>query len=98
VFYACRIRAVNAMAQVVEVCGGPTKVAAALGVSAQAVCFWRDGKRRLPVEYIPVLEQLSAGVVRRWDLRPQDWWVIWPELVGAEGAPEPNPEVASDAA
>lgn len=25
--------------------------------------------------------------VRRWDLRPDDWHRIWPELIGAEGAP-----------
>jgi DNA-binding transcriptional regulator YdaS (Cro superfamily) len=86
------------MVQVVELCGGPTKVAAVLGVSAQAVCFWRDGKRRLPVEYMPVLERLSAGVVRRWQFRPGDWWVIWPELIGTEGAPAIPTEEARDAA
>jgi hypothetical protein len=25
--------------------------------------------------------------MRLWDLRPDDWHRIWPELVGAEGAP-----------
>lgn len=25
-----------------------------------------------------------------WDLRPNDWHVIWPELIGAEGSPEPK--------
>lgn len=90
--------AVNAMAQLVEICGGPTKVAAALGVSAQAVCFWRDGKRRLPVEYIPVLERLGDGAVRRWHFRPSDWWVIWPELIGADGAPVVPAAEVSDAA
>lgn len=25
--------------------------------------------------------------VRRWELRPDDWYRIWPELIGAEGAP-----------
>jgi hypothetical protein len=25
--------------------------------------------------------------VARWDLRPDDWHRIWPELIGAEGAP-----------
>lgn len=23
-----------------------------------------------------------------WDLRPNDWHQIWPELIGADGAPE----------
>lgn len=88
----------DTMAQAVEQCGGPTKVAAALGVTAQAVCFWRDGKRRLPVEHIPVLERLTGGVVRRWHFRPLDWWVVWPELIGTEGAPEVPTEEARDAA
>jgi DNA-binding transcriptional regulator YdaS (Cro superfamily) len=35
------------------------------------------------------LERASAGAVRRWDLRPADWHDIWPELVGADGAPAP---------
>ena len=30
--------------------------------------------------------------VAEWDLRPADWHLIWPELVGAEGAPQPAPE------
>lgn len=68
--------------------GGPTKVAAALGVSAQAVCFWRDGKRRFPVEFCAPLEMLCGRAVRRWDLRPDDWHRIWPELIGTAGAPD----------
>lgn len=67
--------------------GGPTRVAEALGVSAQAVCFWRDGKRRFPVEYCTPLEALCGAAVRRWDLRPDDWHRIWPELIGTDGAP-----------
>lgn len=27
-----------------------------------------------------------------WDLRPNDWHVIWPELIGVEGSPEPKAE------
>ena len=35
------------------------------------------------------IEQATAGAVRRWDLRPDDWHLIWPELIGAKGAPRP---------
>ena len=72
----------------IEKAGGPTKVAAELGVSAQAVCFWRDAKRSFPVEHCARMEALTSGAVRRWDLRPDDWHRIWPELIGAEGAPD----------
>lgn len=34
-----------------------------------------------------LLERATGGAVRRWDLRPADWHLIWPELVGTEGAP-----------
>ncbi len=33
------------------------------------------------------LESASSGVIHRWDLRPHDWHLIWPELVGTDGAP-----------
>lgn len=36
--------------------------------------------------------------VRRWDLRPADWHRIWPELIGAEGAPVLPTEEVRDAA
>lgn len=29
----------------------------------------------------------SSGEVLEWELRPDDWFEIWPELVGLEGAP-----------
>lgn len=78
----------NAIQTAIERSGGPTKVASALQVSVQAVCFWRDGKRRMPTEHIAELERLSGGSVRRWEMRPDDWHLIWPELAGTPGAPE----------
>ena len=29
----------------------------------------------------------TGGLVREWELRPDDWHLIWPELIGAVGAP-----------
>jgi len=74
------------LALAIEEAGGPTKVAGLLGVSPQAVCFWRDGKRQFPVEHCSPLCAVTS--VRRWDLRPYDWHRIWPELIGTEGAPD----------
>lgn len=34
------------------------------------------------------IEQATDGAVCRRDLRPDDWWRIWPELIGADGTPE----------
>lgn len=33
------------------------------------------------------IERESGMKVRRWELRPDDWYRHWPELIGAEGAP-----------
>lgn len=85
----------TSLATAIEEAGGPTKVAALLGVSPQAVCFWRDGKRQFPVEHCAALDGMTS--VRRWDLRPNDWHRIWPELVDTPGAPD-VPHTAQEAA
>jgi|GEM_PF-2316698 len=33
------------------------------------------------------IELDTERAVRRWELRPEDWHLIWPELIGAAGAP-----------
>lgn len=35
------------------------------------------------------IERATDGAVRRWELRPDDWHRIWPELLGVDGAPTP---------
>jgi DNA-binding transcriptional regulator YdaS (Cro superfamily) len=72
---------------------GPAKVAELLGVSVQAACFWRDGKRELPAEHCAMLEQATRGAITRRDLRPDDWHRIWPELVNDE---HPAPVAAGE--
>lgn len=74
--------------------GGAVKVAAALGISVQRLCNWMD--RGVPLEMCAAVEMALGGAVRRWDLRPHDWHLIWPELIGAEGAPA-APTTASPA-
>jgi hypothetical protein len=44
------------------------------------------------------LDRATDGAVRRWDCRPHDWHLIWPELIGADGAPPLPTEEARDAA
>lgn len=40
------------------------------------------------------LEVQSGGRVRRWHVR-RDWHVVWPELIGTDGAP-PVPATATE--
>lgn len=67
---------------------GRTKALAdLLGVSGSLVTQWASGAKRVALERCPQIEQATDLQVRRWDLRPDDWHLIWPELVGVDGAP-----------
>ncbi len=62
----------------------------AAGVKSDAqIRQWRHGYAdRMPgPENCVAIEQATGRAVMRWDLRPDDWHRIWPELIGAEGAP-----------
>lgn len=49
-------------------------------------CIYVPGKLLAPATCV-LVEKHSGGAIRRWDLRPDDWPHIWPELIGADGAP-----------
>lgn len=49
---------------------------------------WASGARPIPIERCANIEAATDKAVMRWDLRPDDWHVIWPELIGTEGAPK----------
>jgi DNA-binding transcriptional regulator YdaS (Cro superfamily) len=59
-----------------------------MGVKRQNVEYWLAAGK-VPVEFCAAVDRATGGVVRRWHLRPNDWFCIWPELVGTEGAPDP---------
>lgn len=68
-------------------------VGLALGVSPAFISQVACGRRACPAERATSIEKATGGAVRRWDLRPTDWHEIWPELLGADGAPPvPSPE------
>lgn len=45
------------------------------------------GRREMEPKAAVRLEQRSDGRLRRWHLRAHTWHQVWPELIGAEGAP-----------
>jgi len=58
---------------------------------------WRHGyaNRQPSPECAVAIERATNRMVMRWDSRPNDWHRIWPELIGAEGAPAaPDPRKA----
>jgi len=77
---------------------GITGLASLLGVTKGVVWAWID-RGRAPIERCYEIERATGGAVRRWHLRPDDWYRIWPELIGADGAPAvPTPEPTERAA
>ena len=68
--------------------GAAAAIARTLGVHPVMVSQWASGLKGVPLERCVGIEKATAGAVRRWDLRPDDWHRIWPELIGAEGAPQ----------
>lgn len=78
--YNCRLRPMNAIQQAADMVGGVGALARALNVSYQAVRFWINGERLIePLRCVQV-EHLTRGAVTRMDLRPDDWFELWPEL------------------
>ena len=71
--------------------GGVSKLASALGVGQSAVSNWRARGTTLNAAHCLAIERATAGAVTRRDLRPEDWHLIWPDLVGTDGAPEDIP-------
>ena len=76
--------------------GTAAAIARQLGVHPVMVSQWASGLKEVPAERCTAIEQATAAKVRRWDLRPDDWHRIWPELIGADGAPDaPAPPPAA---
>jgi DNA-binding transcriptional regulator YdaS (Cro superfamily) len=73
-----------------ELCGGQAALAEKLGVKQQHIWNWLNRPGGVPVDHCAAIERATDGAVMRWDLRPDDWWRIWPELVGRKGAPAPE--------
>lgn len=73
--------------------GRMSRVARLAGLKPSFLSQIATGKREVPAERAATLESACDYHVRRWDLRPHDWHRIWPELIGAAGAPPlPEPE------
>lgn len=67
--------------------GRGAELASALGIPPSFLSQIASGHRPASPRLCVQIERMTDGAVRRWDLRPHDWWQIWPELIAAEGAP-----------
>jgi DNA-binding transcriptional regulator YdaS (Cro superfamily) len=64
------------------------RIADKVGVNAATLYQAMTGKGAgfSPAECIRI-ERESDNELRVWDLRPKDWYLIWPMLIGKKGAP-----------
>lgn len=81
------------IAKAIELAGGPGAFAKQLGVSTQTAWSWREGKRGLKSEYGARIELLVGGQVRRQDIWPISWKVIWPELAAYQATLDAQPSI-----
>ena len=56
--------------------GNTSSLARALGVSPQAVHFWRSGERKINAEMCILIEQATDGLVRCEELLPDIPWSV----------------------
>lgn len=63
------------------------QVAGALGLNEQYLYQVLTGRRAPSPELCSDIERETHGAVMRWDLRPDDWRRIWPELLQRPDAP-----------
>lgn len=62
-----------------EVAGGLRALSRVLGISSSMIYQWKNAKRNVPVRYCQAIVALTEGHVTVQDLRPEDWYEIWPE-------------------
>lgn len=73
---------------VIEALGGTTAVARLLNIKPPSVHGWReDGIPESRVIELGAAIEAAMGIPR-WELVPHAWHRIWPELIGAPGAPD----------
>jgi len=60
--------------------GSILKLAEIVGLRPSAVSNWLARGTTPNPAYCSAIERATNGAVRRQDLRPHDWWLIWPEL------------------
>lgn len=67
--------------------GRAAMLSRAVGQSSAYLSQMSSGIRPVRPDVAVLIERATGRQVMRWDLRPDDWHRIWPELIGIDGAP-----------
>lgn len=83
--------------------GALSKLSSAIRAHAPDVSRWASGERPVPLDKCYAIEKATDYQVMRWDLHPDKWHLIWPELRMHKRAPafpveqDPTPEAEQGA-
>lgn len=58
-----------------------SQLAREIGCSSTDISNWKAGNRQIPILSAVAIEKATNGEVSRKDCRPDDWHMIWPELI-----------------
>ncbi|MGF6878384.1 transcriptional regulator [Paraburkholderia sp. MM5477-R1] len=67
--------------------GTAKRLAESLGISQSYLSQMASGQSPISQERCFLIEQQTAGVVMRWELKPRNWHKLWPELISKPGSP-----------
>ena len=70
----------QAIIKAIEVAGGLAALARAIQRPTAEVWQWKTGRRPVPAARCMAVEDATAGIVTRKELRPKDWHLYWPDL------------------
>ena len=72
--------------------GSQTSLAKVLGVKPPVVNQWLNFIRPVPPKICVAIERVTEGKVTRKELRPEDYWELWPDLATPQEELPPIPE------
>jgi DNA-binding transcriptional regulator YdaS (Cro superfamily) len=84
----------SALDKAIQAAGGLSALAEKIGINPARLGNWRV--RGVPIESCALIERVTEGQVTRKELRPDDWQLIWPELLElhhtSRRSTDPEPE------
>lgn len=79
----------------IEYFGSAKAMADALDVWPTLITQWKQGDRPISILRAAQIEKLTGGTVSKRLARPNDWWLIWPDLVDDDHPIPTEPRVAA---
>lgn len=72
--------ATSAINRATTALGSQLALAKAINAPPAQISQWANGLRPVPAHHCLAIERATSGAVTRAELRPDDYWLIWPDL------------------